>query len=240
MSRGRSDKSRPVAVAFRERREHKEMEGLRSDGTSLTLYGNRIAWWEGSALHVQVNGFGGGTADPRGWRMSADYLAGNFGASPVTRYRLSMIPGVSLWQWKRQLYLNGCKWDGLDRIVKQEPRLTSVHADFWRTRQVKPAWLRQMETTLPYTKGPSIHECVNAHTAQVARTHVLASYNVMGKLVAYRRTPFMLLHKLTEIAFTSDTMTPEGKKRAAYAIKWARRIRQEVASRPRQGQESTP
>lgn len=64
-----------------------------STGTQLLLHGNKIAYWtEGGYIIIRT----------AGWN------------SNTTRERLNGIRGVSVYQRKGQLYLNGGKWDGND------------------------------------------------------------------------------------------------------------------------------
>lgn len=114
----RSDKSRPVAIAFGAKLAAPAVEGLESSGDKLTLYGNVIAQWVRGRLYVQVNGFGAGKVKA-GFhnRIPADYAAGDFGRSPVTLFRLSMVAGVNVHRTGGKLFLNGQPWDGLRKMV---------------------------------------------------------------------------------------------------------------------------
>lgn len=81
--------TKEVVGAFLERRRCSK-SNTSTDGDSLYLFGNRIAWWD-------LNGI---------WIDTCSWW------SNTTKERLNAIPGVKIVQRNYAWYLNGKAWDG--------------------------------------------------------------------------------------------------------------------------------
>lgn len=68
-----------------------------TDGNSLYLHGNRIAWHDGNNIIITN----------AGW------------FSNTTKDRLNGLPGVSIYQKKGEWYLNGGVWDGEPTVIER-------------------------------------------------------------------------------------------------------------------------
>lgn len=66
------------------------LDNTRTDGKSLFLHGNKIAYKEDGKLFISTCG----------WN------------TPTTKERLNGIPGVRVYTNKGQLFLNGLPWNG--------------------------------------------------------------------------------------------------------------------------------
>ena len=83
-----------IAAAFIEYRAL-SIGNSRTDGNSLYLHGNRIAWHDGNNI----------TITNAGW------------FSNTTKERLSALPGVAILQKKGEWYINGELWDGKPTVI---------------------------------------------------------------------------------------------------------------------------
>lgn len=81
--------TKEVVGAFLERRRCSK-SNTSTDGDSLYLFGNRIAWWDLNGIWIDTCGWGSNT----------------------TKERLNAIPGVKIVQRNYAWYLNGKAWDG--------------------------------------------------------------------------------------------------------------------------------
>lgn len=75
--------------------EHKTVGNSHTNGTTLFLHGNAIAWHEKGKICITN----------AGW------------FSNTTKERLNAIPGVSICQKKGDWYLNGNLWNGKPTII---------------------------------------------------------------------------------------------------------------------------
>ena len=99
--------------------------------------------------------------------------------------------------------------------------LTSIHADYWRSKQKAPAWVQAQDTKHRNSKV-SIHDCINAHAG--IRVVISPAQNTMAILRGYRRRKGSVLSILDQMAAHPET-TIRPASRAAFSKKWAARIR---------------
>lgn len=84
-----------IVGAFLERRT-RSSGNTHTDGQTLWLHGNRIAWHTPEGIMITLCGW----------------------PSVTTRERLNAIPGVCINQRDHKQYLNGREWDGQPELIK--------------------------------------------------------------------------------------------------------------------------
>ena len=90
--------TKQITAAFLECKTLK-IDNSSTDGNSLYLHGNRIAWHDGNNIIITS----------AGW------------FSNTTKERLNGLPGVSVYQEKGDWYLNGELWDGGPIVIRGKP-----------------------------------------------------------------------------------------------------------------------
>jgi hypothetical protein len=90
-----------VVGAFLNKQE-KKIGNTSTDGETLYLHGNPIAWHEKNVGNHDLEGF---CIEACGWLTN------------TTKERLNAIPGVSISQRKGLWYLNGQQWDGQPTFI---------------------------------------------------------------------------------------------------------------------------
>ena len=93
---GRRKISRTIADAWF-RGKPRTIDNSETDGETIWLFGHAIAWWDGPGEFTVTT-------------------AGH--PSLTTRERLNALPGVSCYQSKGLVYLNGAEWDGGPTTIK--------------------------------------------------------------------------------------------------------------------------
>jgi len=108
-------------------------------------------------------------------------------------------------------------------------RLTKAHLEFWRERKETPSWASQIQTVAFRPRQVTVDQVINAH-AGIKTTDAensTASLISILRRVRLREGSEGTLRWLEDIAVNPGTVIhPE--KRAAFASKWAKRIRREM------------
>jgi len=106
---------------------------------------------------------------------------------------------------------------------------TYTDLEFYRSRQPLPSWVRKLKkprptSTMVETAVDMIDTVVRAHAGIQPSSGELAAHNLQAILRSYRRRGLDLRRELRKIAANPEcAIHPE--KRAAFARKWASRLR---------------